>query len=158
MSMPSNTKITCPKCNHESDYIVWYSINVTLNPEMKDKILDDTLFSWVCPHCGENYYVPYDFLYHDMENGLFTWYRNEELELRRFADMIRLVDNHLDYRKVWDWVIAYHKDHPDDMLYFDHLEGVNDDDKTLVFSIFRESEEHKWVKTADTYSQLLSKL
>ena len=62
MSMPSNTKITCPKCNHESDYIVWYSINVTLNPEMKDKILGDTLFSWVCPHCGERFYAPYDFL------------------------------------------------------------------------------------------------
>ena len=30
--------------------------------------------------------------------------------------------------------------------------------KTLVFNIFREAEEHEWVKTADTYSQLLSKL
>lgn len=158
MSMPSNTKITCPKCNHESDYIVWYSINVTLDPEMKDKILDDTLFSWVCPHCGERFYAPYDFLYHDMENGIFTWYRNEELELRRFADMIRLVDNHLDYQKVWDWVIAYHKDHPEDMLYFDHLEGVNDDDKTLVFSIFRESENHLWEKTNDVFCLLLSEI
>ena len=156
--MPSNTKITCPKCNHESDYIVWYSINVTLNPEMKDKILDDTLFSWVCPHCGERFYAPYDFLYHDMENGIFTWYRNEELELRRFADMIRLADNHLDYQKVWDWVIAYHKDYPEDMLYFDHLEGVNDDDKTLLFSIFRESENHLWEKTNDVFCLLLSEI
>lgn len=158
MSMPSITKITCPKCNHESDYIVWYSINVTLDPEMKDKILDDTLFSWVCPHCGERFYASYDFLYHDMENGIFTWYRNEELELRRFADMIRLVDNHLDYRKVWDWVITYHKDHPEDMLYFDHLEGENDDEKTLVFSIFRETENHLWEKTNDVFCLLLSEI
>lgn len=157
MSMPCFSKITCPKCNHESDYMVMCSINATLNPEMKNKILDDTLFNWVCPHCGKNYNVPYDFLYHDMENGLFTWYQKDDLELRRFADMIRLIDAHLDYRKVWDWVLAYHRDHPEEMLYFDHQEGENDD-KTLVFSIFRESEEHEWVKTADTYSQLLSKL
>ena len=158
MSMPCFSIITFPKCNHESDYMALYSINATLNPEMKNEILNDTLFNWVCPHCGERFYAPYDFLYHDMENGLFTWYRKDELELRRFADMIRLVDAHLDYRKVWDWVQAYHRDHPEDMLYFDHLEGENDDDKTLVFSIFRESENHLWKKTNDVFCLLLSEI
>ena len=51
MSSFRNIKITCPACSTEGSYTVWGSVNVDLDPELKVKVMDGSLFTWICPNC-----------------------------------------------------------------------------------------------------------
>lgn len=71
--------INCPNCHHSSKVELYDSINVTLDPELKTKLLKHTIFDWRCPHCQQQYTMPYGFLYHDMEKKLLIhFFQNEE--------------------------------------------------------------------------------
>ena len=48
MSKHHVEKITCPHCHKESDFILWDSINTSLDPEMKAKVRSGEAFKWVC--------------------------------------------------------------------------------------------------------------
>ena len=37
-------KVTCPSCHHEGDFELWDSINTALDPEMKEKVLNQSIF------------------------------------------------------------------------------------------------------------------
>lgn len=54
--------------------MLWESINVDLNPEMRDKVVCGEVFRWTCPKCGETFTVPYATLYHDMKRNFMIWY------------------------------------------------------------------------------------
>lgn len=64
----SHTKhtLTCPYCGEQGEFAVWSNVNVMLNPELKPKVLDRSLFTFACPHCGKTAKVSYDCLYHDV--------------------------------------------------------------------------------------------
>ncbi len=42
MSRHHIEKVTCPSCHHEGDFEVWDSINTALDPEMKEKVLNQS--------------------------------------------------------------------------------------------------------------------
>ena len=44
MSRHHIEKVTCPSCHHEGDFEVWDSINTALDPEMKEKVLNQSIF------------------------------------------------------------------------------------------------------------------
>lgn len=46
MSSFRTVRIECPKCKTTFPFTVYHSINVTLNPEFKEKILDLSLFTY----------------------------------------------------------------------------------------------------------------
>ena len=48
MSSPSPETVTCPKCNHQQKFVIWKSMNVTLDPELKAKFIDGTLTTFTC--------------------------------------------------------------------------------------------------------------
>ena len=73
MSMHCVVKATCSKCNKENDFTIWESINVQVNPEMKEKVLNSEAFMFKCPECGAMTPVNYTTLYHDMENKLMVY-------------------------------------------------------------------------------------
>jgi len=66
--------ITCPKCGKESDFMIWDSINTTIDPEMKDKVRTGEAFIFQCPNCGERTNVNYTTLYHQMEDNIMIYY------------------------------------------------------------------------------------
>lgn len=67
--------ITCPACGTESEFTVYDSINVDLDPELKEALYTDkSPLIFTCPHCGEKMFVSYDFLYHDMNNRYMLWF------------------------------------------------------------------------------------
>ena len=78
MSKHYETPIECPKCGKSSDFRIWESINTTLDPEMKEKVKDRSAFLFTCPHCGEQNYVDYGFLYHQMEDTIMIAYSNSD--------------------------------------------------------------------------------
>ncbi len=63
----------CPKCNKKIPCVIYDSINVTLDPELKEKLLDTSLFHVTCPHCHKTFTHHYPFLYHDMEKKFMVF-------------------------------------------------------------------------------------
>lgn len=74
MSMPRGMKIICPNCKTEDDFTIWHTINVDVNPEIRDKVKSGKLFEYTCSKCNETFSVEYRFLYHDCTNRFMIWY------------------------------------------------------------------------------------
>lgn len=74
MSQAHKETIICPKCEVQGDFIIWDSMNVDLNPELRDAILDESAFIYTCPKCGHRIMVPYSTLYHDMTHQFLLFF------------------------------------------------------------------------------------
>lgn len=71
MTKMESIEVDCPFCGAKGSYEHFASVNVTLDPELKEKVLDESLFTYSCSTCGKTAQVDIDCLYHDMQNGLF---------------------------------------------------------------------------------------
>ena len=80
MSQQRNAEVKCPQCGRPGTFVAWDSVNVDLDPEMRDSILSEDIFVWTCPHCGAKVYYPYSFLYHDMKHKFMLFFDPEEPE------------------------------------------------------------------------------
>jgi hypothetical protein len=78
MSQYRTETIDCPACAGQGEFHIWDSVNVSLNPDLKEKIFTEELFIWVCPYCGAKVYIPYGFIYHDMHNHFMIFYTSDE--------------------------------------------------------------------------------
>jgi len=67
MSLPEEITITCPACQHPQAFTTWQSINVTLDPELKQKLLDRSLVTFHCEKCNHTAGVNQGLLYNDMD-------------------------------------------------------------------------------------------
>jgi Zn ribbon nucleic-acid-binding protein len=52
MSKSSDISYTCPRCQKQSRFTIWQSINVDLDPSLKQKVMDGSLFVFHCLYCG----------------------------------------------------------------------------------------------------------
>ena len=73
MSIISQALAPCSKCGQQHKVTVYRSINISENPELKDKVKDGSLFLWECPHCGQVNLAKYETLYHDPSAKLMVW-------------------------------------------------------------------------------------
>lgn len=82
MSELRKEKYVCPHCQHESEVDIWNSINVDLDPELKEQIFNNEIWAWTCPKCGEKTYIPWGALYHDMTHKfmIFFAFDSEDVE------------------------------------------------------------------------------
>lgn len=78
MSLHGEVQLKCLNCSGLIPFTVWQSINVTLDPEQKKRILDNSMFVVICPSCRKEYFFPYDFLYHDMEKQFILFYNEDD--------------------------------------------------------------------------------
>ena len=97
MSKHHMEKITCPSCHHEGDFEVWDSINTVLDPEMKEKVLNQSIFLYTCPNCGETFRLNYPTLYHPMED-LIMIYLVSESEVAETYDLFYVEHTMADFR------------------------------------------------------------
>lgn len=74
MSQVRKETIECPHCHAKGEFDFWESINVDLDPELRDKIFSDELFMFRCPSCGEVTGIPFGTLYHDMRNKFMLFF------------------------------------------------------------------------------------
>ncbi len=70
MSLSNKIKQHCPHCNHEQELIYHQSVNITLDPEMKNKVLAGKLNQNFCINCNKEINIVSGFLYHDMKNQI----------------------------------------------------------------------------------------
>lgn len=73
MSSPIQNNITCRGCGRQQDFIVWNTLNVTLDPDRKGELVRGELTRFVCEKCGWAGDVVYPLLYHDMNQQLMIW-------------------------------------------------------------------------------------
>lgn len=73
MSIITEALAPCSKCGRQHKIIIYRSINVSENPELKEKVKDGSLFLWECPHCGQVNLARYETLYHDPAGKLMVW-------------------------------------------------------------------------------------
>ena len=97
MSKHHMEKLTCPSCHHDGDFEVWDSINTVLDPEMKEKVLNQSIFLYTCPNCGETFRLNYPILYHQMED-LVMIYLVPESEVEKTYEIFYEKNALADYR------------------------------------------------------------
>ncbi|WP_097005323.1 CpXC domain-containing protein [Lacrimispora amygdalina] len=68
MSRYHNAEIICPVCKKKNIVRVWDSVNVDINPEIKEDILSGKFNHSICPSCNVEINCVYGFLYHDMKH------------------------------------------------------------------------------------------
>lgn len=67
MSKTIQAEVTCSRCDHNYDLVVYSSVNVTINPELKESVMTEAIFKSTCIHCDFMNYGVHDILYHDMD-------------------------------------------------------------------------------------------
>ena len=71
MSLSEEQPITCPGCNATSVARIHRSVNVTMEPALKEQLLTGRLFGFACPSCGRVSRVVHpELVYHDVRRGL----------------------------------------------------------------------------------------
>ena len=74
MSKHHTEIIKCPHCGTESEFTIWDTINVELDPLLKEKVLRAEIYRFTCPECGAMRYRTYDFLYHDTKSKVMIFF------------------------------------------------------------------------------------
>lgn len=68
MTRIQDAEVVCPKCSTKQEAKIWQSINLSVDPEAKQKLFNGEVNRFECPKCGEIAYMDVPFMYHDMEN------------------------------------------------------------------------------------------
>ena len=137
MSSFRTIKITCPDCNTEGSYTVWDSVNVDLDPELKSKVMDGSLFTWICPNCKKSFNAPYSFLYHDMTHNFMVQFDASRSHIIPFAEYLRVLENELDMNVIEAIAENFRDAYPQQDILFDSMTN----DKELLFSVLEMSDE-----------------
>lgn len=74
MSKSKYIDIECDCCHNSFSFKIYHSVNTMLNPELRLKVLTDSIGKFQCPHCGNIGVVRYDMLYHQMEDQFMIFY------------------------------------------------------------------------------------
>ena len=74
MSEQREITINCPKCKKSSPFMIWSSINTSLDPSMKQAVKDRSAFRFICPDCGLKTYLDYGFFYQQTEGRIMICY------------------------------------------------------------------------------------
>lgn len=80
-SLKHTERSACRICGGKEELTVWDSVNVTTDPELKAGVRDGSLFVWKCPRCGSLNLILRPVLYHDEENRLMVWCRQDRTAL-----------------------------------------------------------------------------
>lgn len=78
-------KLACPKCGQEQETVVWNSVNVSLDPELRQKLFDAQINRFTCESCKNTAFIDEPLLYHDMNKQYCVqYYPLQELEDESF--------------------------------------------------------------------------
>lgn len=83
MSTNNIQKAVCQNCGKEREFTLWTEIDGIENPELKESIFKNELFTFACPHCGDEGFVSYPFLYR--EGDAFRIFFTNDNKVRKDA-------------------------------------------------------------------------
>jgi transcription elongation factor Elf1 len=73
MSKSELRQFDCPRCGKNQDFRIWDSVNVTIDPELREQVMSEEIFNFVCESCGCSGPVAYNMLYNDMDRQFMIW-------------------------------------------------------------------------------------
>lgn len=90
-------KIKCPGCGYEMTASIHEFVDVTTDPDYKEKIINGTFFLNKCPKCGDETLAEYPFMYMDPSKKL-TIYMSPEYDegLLEQLNSLELPESDLD--------------------------------------------------------------
>lgn len=97
----------CSACGAENMGTMWQSVNVTVNPELAERILDGSLFAVRCQQCSRSGYFNYSVHFHDMERHHYYFYHSPREQMTQrdresFEDMSQQFGPAYLFRHVYD--------------------------------------------------------
>lgn len=78
MSKIVGTEIPCPDCKNIQTCSVYHSINIKLNPELKEKFMSGDWNIFRCKICKYTTPISSNMMYHDMDNKFVISYVPDE--------------------------------------------------------------------------------
>lgn len=99
MTKANNQIIACPNCSAEQEVLLFDSVNVTIDPELKDQVLNNNINTYQCSNCKKAVSVIQNLLYNDMDNNILI-YLLPEGKLNELAPVSALFGNLFAYRKM----------------------------------------------------------
>jgi len=86
---------SCSRCGESHAVTTYPSINTALDPDLKTRVRDGSLFVWECPHCGARNLLKYQTLYHDPAERLMVWLLPGDAEPpQAVADAVKELDGY----------------------------------------------------------------
>lgn len=73
MSTQMTEEVSCPQCGAAVKTQLWPGVNAAEHPELRTRVLNETLFDWRCPECGYAARFLYPFLYHDPNRNFMIY-------------------------------------------------------------------------------------
>ena len=56
------------------------SVNVSLDPKLRDRVMSGEIFDWTCPQCGQVISLLHNLLYHDMKREFQVYFSPTECD------------------------------------------------------------------------------
>ncbi|MDD1656472.1 MAG: CpXC domain-containing protein [Methanomicrobiales archaeon] len=79
MTQIVSVQMECPRCHHTQEVEYWRSLNVTVDPDRKEKLLSGEINVFLCEQCSYRSFLAAHFLYTDMEKKFSVLLVNWEL-------------------------------------------------------------------------------
>lgn len=74
MSQTHQLDVACPKCGLSQTTSYWSSINVSLDPELRQQLFDGQINVFRCTACEAAVPISTTLMYHDMQRKFCVWY------------------------------------------------------------------------------------
>ncbi len=153
MSLAHKSLQSCPYCQVVQEVNYYQSVNVTIDPELKQKVLSGTLNTTACKACNKEINIISGLLYHDMSKRIMLELALDENAVDEDKDVIikDLIDKGYIYRKVYEYGRLIEKINIFDQklndkiiadvsarmkaLLEESLKGVREDYETIEFTV-----------------------
>ena len=66
MTLQSTQQLDCPNCGNSQEVTIWQTVNVTLDPSLRELLAERRINAFHCGECGLAAYLGVPLLYHDM--------------------------------------------------------------------------------------------
>lgn len=86
MSSLFKEKILCPKCNSVQETEIYTSINVTVDPTLKEPFLNKKINWMKCVSCDTEVFIPIEFVYHDMNKEFLVIFKHPNSSSKNTED------------------------------------------------------------------------
>lgn len=96
----------CPHCKVEQEVSYYQTVNITLNPELKPKVLSGNLNLNICTACGKEINIFTGFLYHDMKNRIMIELSMDESSSET-EEKKEIIDNLAEHGYIFRRVTEY---------------------------------------------------
>jgi hypothetical protein len=74
MSKRVEVEALCPFCGFSQTVAFYSSVNVSLEPRLREEIFEDNINRFTCLNCCKTCLISADLLYHDMDCKFAVWF------------------------------------------------------------------------------------